>query len=87
MLVYKQSLLKDVNEFEVFSKLEGLAKSKLKVPKKVHKERTNKITSIKADDFIAESRNGPWVGNRSSTDQLHSMAEIMKHSYLQKAME
>ena len=66
MLVQKQSLIKDVSEFEVFSKLEGLAKSKLRVPKKVHKEQSRKITSINADDFIAESRNGPWVGKRSS---------------------
>ena len=80
-MLIEPNMLTEANDVEMFNLLEGLAKSKLKIPVKHTKLQTTKITSQSAENFISESREGERQGKRSF-NEVHNMAEIMKHNYL-----
>lgn len=73
---------------DVFEKLEGLSKNKIKVPVRIgdiHPKVTNKIGRSDADELLDISNKMQTIG--TTTLKNSNMADVMNHSYLQKSME
>lgn len=75
-------------EMEVFEKLEGYAKNKLKVPIRMETSQghvVKKIGSQDAENLLAKSKQMQVVGTATFEDS--KMADVMKHDYLKRSIE
>ena len=76
-----------LTEIEVYERLEGLAKNKIKVP--IHKNYQNiskeKITNTDAQDFVYYAQKQPAIGSINFKESY--MTDVLKHDYLKKSIE
>lgn len=71
---------------EIFEKLEGLAKNRLKIPSKASEYNiSQKITRSSAYNNLNIAKNMNTIGRSTITESR--MSDIMNHSYLQKSIE
>ena len=83
---FASATVEGLTEDEVYEKLEGYAKNKLKVPvnnkQSISKE---KITNTDATNFLSYAMKQPAIGSINYRES--HMADVLKHDYLKKSIE